>query len=236
MRKFSLIASCHWRIPFSARNSTYCWVHKASLALKEMIGRDRNRCNVIFWSVANETPPSKDRDRTLVGLAKEAKRLDPTRLVTAAFNNISTKGDQIELRDTVMKYMDVIGVNEYMGWYSDWANDPEHMKWSSAFNKPMIMSEFGGEAVYNNPDNGLNKASAWSEDYVANIYNKQLKMFKNIPFLQGVCPWVLADFRSPVRMQPKYQKGWNRKGLLSDQGEKKKPWYIMKAWYDAIVN
>jgi beta-glucuronidase len=45
---------------------------------------------------------------------------------------------------------------------------------------------------------------------------------------------VLADFRSPYRMQSTYQKGWNRKGLLSDQGEKKKAWYIMKAYYDGL--
>ncbi|MBS1529932.1 MAG: glycoside hydrolase family 2, partial [Bacteroidetes bacterium] len=41
---------------------------KASLMLKEMVKRDQNRCNVIFWSIANETSPSKERDETLVKL------------------------------------------------------------------------------------------------------------------------------------------------------------------------
>jgi beta-glucuronidase len=59
-------------------------------------------------------------------------------------------------------------------------------------------------------------------------------MFKTIPFLQGTCPWVLADFRSPSRLQATYQNGWNRKGLLSDRGEKKKPWFVMKAWYEEL--
>ena len=207
---------------------------KAELMLKEVIKRDKNRCNVIIWSVANETGPSKERDKTLVALAKEAKFLDPGRLVTAAFNNISFHDGKMELKDTVMSYMDVIGVNEYMGWYTDWAKNPEKVEWSSKFNKPLIMSEFGGESVFNNKLDTAVKASAWSEAYVANIYTSQIKMFKTIPFLQGVCPWVLVDFRSPVRMQSTYQKGWNRKGLLSDQGDKKKAWYIMKAYYDQL--
>jgi beta-glucuronidase len=208
--------------------------NKAELMLKEVIKRDKNRCNVILWSIANETGPSKERDKTLVALAKEVKLLDPTRLVTAAFNNISYHDYKMELKDSVMKYVDVIGINEYMGWYTDWPKNPEKVEWVSNFNKPMIMSEFGGESVYNNKIDTAVKASAWSEDYVVNIYNNQIKMFKKIPFLQGVCPWVLVDFRSPVRMQSTYQKGWNRKGLLSDQGEKKKSWYTMKAYYDEL--
>ncbi|ASU33537.1 glycoside hydrolase family 2 protein [Mucilaginibacter xinganensis] len=208
--------------------------NKAALMLREVIKRDKNRCNVIFWSVANETGPSKDRDRTLVELAKEAKMLDPDRLVTAAFNNVSYHDGKMELKDSVMKYVDVIGINEYMGWYTDWAKDPEKVQWLSDFNKPMIISEFGGESVYNNKIDTAVKASAWSEDYVVNIYNNQIKMFKGIPFLQGVCPWVLVDFRSPVRMQSTFQKGWNRKGLLSEQGDKKKAWFVMKEWYDQL--
>lgn len=207
---------------------------KAELMLKEIIKRDKNRCNMILWSIANETSPSKERDQTLVELAKEVKILDPTRLVTAAFNDVGRKGNEMQLKDTVMKYVDVIGVNEYMGWYVDWPAQPEQMKWVSDFSKPMIISEFGGESVYNNKIDTAVKASAWSEEYVANIYRNQIKMFGTIPFLQGVCPWVLADFRSPYRMQSTYQKGWNRKGLLSDQGEKKKAWYIMQAWYDQL--
>lgn len=209
---------------------------KVELMLREVINRDKNRCNVILWSVANETGPSKDRDRTLISLAKMAKALDPTRLVTAAFNNVSYHDGKMELKDSVMRYMDVIGVNEYMGWYTDWPGQADKVEWISKLNKPLVMSEFGGESVYNNKIDTAVKASAWSETYVENIYNSQIKMFKAIPFLQGVCPWVLVDFKSPVRMQQTFQKGWNRKGLLSDKGEKKKAWFVMKAYYDELKN
>lgn len=61
-------------------------------------------------------------------------------------------------------------------------------------------------------------------------------MFQTIPFLRGTCPWILADFRSESRLNPIYQQGWNRKGLLSDKGEKKKAWFIMHNYYQQINN
>jgi beta-glucuronidase len=205
---------------------------KMDLMLAEMISRDQNRCNVICWSVANETRSSKERDQALIRMAAKARSLDDTRMVTAAFDDVKYEGGRATLVDSVMRYFDVIGVNEYLGWYRPWPKDPGKMEWVSPYNKPMIISEFGGEALYNNEKAVADLASSWSEDYMALIYTDQLKMFKDIPFLQGICPWILADFRSPVRMHPVYQRGWNRKGLLSDQGEKKKAWYIIKTFYD----
>jgi beta-glucuronidase len=56
-------------------------------------------------------------------------------------------------------------------------------------------------------------------------------MFNTIPNLCGVCPWLLFDYRSLGRMNQVYQKGYNRKGLLSENGEKKKAWYVMNKYY-----
>lgn len=56
-------------------------------------------------------------------------------------------------------------------------------------------------------------------------------MFGTIPNLCGVCPCILFDYKSLGRMHPVYQKGYNRKGLLSEKGEKKKVWYIMNEYY-----
>jgi beta-glucuronidase len=59
-------------------------------------------------------------------------------------------------------------------------------------------------------------------------------MFRTTPNLAGVCPWLLIDYRSPGRMHPVYQNGYNRKGLLSEWGEKKKAWYTLNAYYDSL--
>ena len=96
------------------------------------------------------------------------------------------------------------------------------------------MTEFGGEALFNNSDGKNNTASSWSEIFQEQLYKDQFKMLTSIPFLRGTCPWILADFRSPVRNQPKYQQGWNRKGLLSDKGEKKKAWFVVKEYYNKV--
>ncbi len=95
------------------------------------------------------------------------------------------------------------------------------------------MSEFGAEALYGN-HGSKDTASSWSEEYQEQVYIDQLTMLKNIPFLRGVSPWVLTDFRSPVRNLPRLQDGWNRKGLLSDKGYKKRAWYIINAWYKEL--
>lgn len=96
--------------------------------------------------------------------------------------------------------------------------------------KPLIFSEFGAEALYgkHGPDD---VAHEWSEEYQEAVYKSGVAMFRNIPNLRGVAPWVLFDFRSPNRYHPQYQNGWNRKGLLSDQGQRKKAWKVMKDYY-----
>ena len=58
---------------------------KAQAMLGEMIRRDRNKASVILWSVANETPTNAARTEFLANLAGEARKLDDTRLITAAF-------------------------------------------------------------------------------------------------------------------------------------------------------
>jgi beta-glucuronidase len=56
-------------------------------------------------------------------------------------------------------------------------------------------------------------------------------MLKRIPFLRGTTPWILMDFRSPRRPLPGIQDYWNRKGLISNRGERKKAFYVLQGWY-----
>lgn len=208
-------------------------LNKADTMLKEMISRDKNRCSIIMWSVANETTPSVDRNQTLSSMAKYVRNLDSTRLLTSAINHVRYNGNEITIDDPLCKSLDVVGVNEYLGWYSPWPAKPEVMEWKNPYNKPLIMSEFGAEAKYGE-HGSADSNCCWTEERQAEVYKEQLKMFKNIPFLRGTSPWVLADFRSESRLNPVYQQGWNRKGLLSDKGQKKKAWYIMHDYYQQL--
>lgn len=206
---------------------------KAENMLREMIGRDKNRASIIIWSISNETTPAPDRDRVLTNMAETCKKLDPTRLVSSAIMHFKIEGNTTTITDTLVKALDVYGVNRYMGWYAPWPQKPGDITFKSDFDKPMIMSEFGGEAKYGNHGTA-DSAGLWNEEYQEQLYKDNLQMLKNIPFLRGITPWVLYDFRSPTRLNAENQDGWNRKGLLSDKGDKKKAWFVLKAYYNSI--
>lgn len=211
---------------------------KINLMFDEMFKRDKNRCAVIIWSITNETYPSeKNRNDILIKLSNKCRQMDPTRLISAAMHTQKYISNQIELVDPLYPYLDVLGINEYIGWYVPWQGKPKDVTWKfNCSDKPVIITEFGGEALYGNNTGPKDEANYWNEDYQEQIYKDQIEMFATNPNLAGVCPWILADFRSLVRLNQLYQNGWNRKGLLSDKGEKKKAWFILKNYYDRIQN
>lgn len=216
------------KIKFSDKGT----LDKAMKMYSDMIYRDRNRCSVCFWGLANETRPSASRNEFLKTIHKMAMSIDSTRLFSLADDiaNFNPATKRIELNDPMTEVVDVVAINKYLGWYAKWDVCPEELKWNVAPGKPLIISEFGGEALYGRYGDE-NIASSWSEDYQAKLYRDNLKTFSNIENLAGISPWVLFDFRSPRRFLPKFQDGWNRKGLVSDKGEYKKAWYIIHDYY-----
>jgi beta-glucuronidase len=56
-------------------------------------------------------------------------------------------------------------------------------------------------------------------------------MLRKIPQLRGTIPWILMDFRSPGRNIPKLQDGYNRKGFISEKGEKKQAFTLLQKAY-----
>lgn len=196
--------------------------------LGEMIGRDRNRASVALWGIANETSPGPQRNALLSQLAQRSRVLDPTRLVGAALYAPGFDGSTIAVTDPLATVLDVVGVNEYFGWYAPWPVQPEQVVWKP-FGKPLLITEFGAEARHGN-HGAADVASEWNEEFQAEFYRRQLRMLRKIPFLRGTAPWVMMDFRSPVRMHP-YQNGFNRKGLLSERGEPKLAWQVIRDYY-----
>jgi beta-glucuronidase len=206
---------------------------KAQQQLTEEITRDRNRAAIILWSVSNETPKSPERNAFLQQLIKTARDLDPTRLITTATNQTnSTEPHKKVFDDPIIADLDVFGVNEYIGWYEGVPADLDITTWATPYDKPMIMSEFGGEAKY-----GLHGpvTQRWTEENQEEIYKHQIAALRKIPFLRGTSPWILKDFRSPHRNLPRLQDGFNRKGLISENGERKKAFYILQQFYRELA-
>ncbi len=212
---------------------TIQWENPATLEnarnqLSEVIARDKNRAAIVIWSMANETPLSDARLAFLRNLISHARSLDPTRLLSAAMERHYLDAKTQMIDDPLGEFLDVLGCNEYVGWYDGLPEKADGLEWKTKYEKPLVMSEFGGEAQFGNHGDALTR---WTEEYQANVYEHQIGMLKRIPFLRGTSPWILMDFRSPRRPLPGIQDYWNRKGLVSDRGEKKKAFYIMQRWY-----
>ena len=209
-----------WGNPETYRN--------AENQLVDMITRDKNRTNIIIWSIANETPQSPERFDFLSRLAARARAMDNVRFVSAALEKEETKPGVMTVNDSLGRLFDIISFNEYVGWYDGLPAKCDRVEWQLPENKPVMISEFGGECVY-----GLRGATTdrFTEDYQEDLYIHSVNMFRRIPGLAGTTPWILKDFRSPRRLLPGLQDDFNRKGLVSDKGEKKKAFYIMQQWY-----
>ena len=214
---------CYWTIAWT-NPDTY---QNAQNQLRDMIARDHNRANIIIWSIANETPHSAQRDQFLGRLAKYARSQDSTRLISMAMEVTGASNYVNRLNDNMNEYVDVVSFNQYIGWYRD-VNDAPKMRWEIPYNKPVIISEFGGGARY-----GLHgaKNQRWTEEFQENLYRENCAMLDKIDGLAGTTPWILKDFRSPRRVLPDVQDYYNRKGLVSDKGEKKKAFYVLQKWY-----
>jgi beta-glucuronidase len=210
-----------WQNPATLEN--------AKSQLREIISRDRNRAAIALWSMSNETPISPERTEFLKSLATYARQVDPTRLITSALNHTDRSGqDTRVLNDPIGEFLDVLGVNEYMGWYESKIEDTDHTQWKFAYEKPVIVSEFGADAQYNLHGDDQTR---FTEEYQVNVFNHQLAMWQRVPELAGMSPWVLMDFRSPRRPLPGIQNYFNRKGLISDQGQRKQAFYVLQKFY-----
>ncbi len=219
-----------WKIKSTRQN--------ARNQLMEMIQRDKNKASVILWSVSNETPVNlKERDEFLLELVKIARQMDPTRLTTAALHIghatvFTTTQTKFIMQDSMGEHLDVISFNRYIGWYDALPDHCDKVEFDTIYkNKPHIVSEFGadGLAGYH-----ADKMTRWTEEFQEYSYKKQLAMYKRVPFLRGTSPWILKDFRTPKRVLPGIQDDWNRKGVVSFQGEKKKAFFVLQRFYKKL--
>jgi len=218
----------YWTIQWS-NPETY---KNAENQLVDMITRDKNRTNIIIWSIANETPQSPERFDFLSRLAARIRSMDNVRFVSAALEKEEMRPGVMTVNDPLGKLFDIISVNEYVGWYDGLPEKCDRVSWTFSEQKPVIVSEFGGECVY-----GLRgeKTDRFTEDYQEDLFVHSVNMLKRIPELAGTTPWILKDFRSPRRLLPGIQDDFNRKGLVSDKGQKKKAFFVLKKWYGELI-
>lgn len=214
----------YWAIKFH-REETY---NDAQNQLKELIFRDINRASVIIWSVGNENADTDDRLNFMANLAKTAHKIDSSRLLSAAclVDQVNNK-----ISDRLTEYLDIIGINEYYGWYNpDFSRLPQMLNNSNP-EKPVIITEFGADAL---PELHGSVTEKGNEEYQEWVYQKQTETLAQITYVQGMTPWIMYDFRCP-RRSAAIQKYYNRKGLLSpDKNYRKKAFYVLQKFYKSF--
>ena len=215
---------------------TIQWTNAETLAnakaqLSGLIARDQNRASVVVWSVANETPVGKDRTMFLKSLVDEARALDGSRLVSAAMEVRADPADPLHkiVDDPFGEFTDLCSFNQYTGWYDGLPEKIDRIRWSIKYDKPVFISEFGADAKQGVHADALTR---FREEYQADVYRRTLPMLDKIPGFSGCTPWILCDFRSPRRQLPGIQDGWNLKGVIGHNGEKKMAFTVLKDFYD----
>jgi len=186
--------------------------------LEEMIGRDCHHPCVLFWGAHNEIDTRTQEAYTLTeAFTGRIRELDPTRLVIYA--------TAYPLEDIVLPFFDVIGINQYYGWYQGSAEGfrgmlaafHAHAEKLGAGGIPVVMSEFGAAGIYG--DTGW-EPRLFSEDYQADVLRTALAIFRDDPRINGTFVWQFADIRVDLRSDRHYfrdrARSFNNKGLLNE--------------------
>jgi len=216
----------YWTIDWT-NEETY---RNAEQQITDEIRRDANRASIIIWSLANETPVSEERTRFLGRLAAKARELDSTRLLSAAMEKHPKPGAaNVNLvQDPLADVVDIVAFNQYVGWYDGLPSKCAEVSWEIPYDKPVFVSEFGGDARQGYHGD---KSARWTEEFQEDLYRQTLPMLDKIDGLAGFTPWILVDFRSPRRVLPGIQDGFNRKGLISSEGVRKKAFSVLQEYY-----
>ena len=215
----------YWAIDF-ANPDTYA---DAENQLLELVHRDRNRASVIIWGVGNENADTNARFAFMSRLAERARAADPTRLISAA---CLINRELFRIEDRLAEYLDVIGLNEYFGWYEPDFTGLEKLLANSRPGKPVVISETGADALagHHGPVNEL-----FTEEHQAEVYRRQLAIVADAPYIRGFCPWLLYDYRTE-RRQTRFQRGFNRKGLIAeDKQTRKLAFSVLAAHYHRLI-
>lgn len=215
----------YWAIAFDNEKT----LADAKNQLLELIRRDQNRASVIIWSVGNENEDTQARLEFMGELARTAHTYDKTRMVSAA---CLVNQRENKIQDRLSEYLDIIGLNEYYGWYQpDFETLPQLLK-NSVPDKPVIITEFGADA---RPGYRGTVSDKFTEDCQKYIYEKQVETLGKIDYVKGMTPWILYDFRCPRRTSA-IQDYYNLKGLCSADKKYKKPaFYVMQKFYQSMT-
>jgi beta-glucuronidase len=210
----------------------------ATRAAKLTVRNNMNHASILTWSLANEPAGNRSEGGVFgAGLqtyirdaASSVRELDDTHLL--AIDRQARVGEP--LSDSSYRYLDVLGVNEYFGWYPSFQQDlprgpttleelPGYLDDLHAANPglPLVITEFGAEASRSGPVEQPGSLE-FQRKYVAD----HIAVHSSKPYIYGSIHWALRDFR----VDPTWQGGapdewatppWNNKSLIDETNDRK---------------
>ena len=171
------------------------WLAQAHRVLQENILANQNHPSVAVWSIGNEleTPAPAAESRYIAGAVALAHQLDPTRPVAMAVSDWPGVPCQ-----SAYAPLDVIGANEYFGWYDAGGGTTDDRDGLSPWldsvracypSKAVMVTEFGFEANRSGPveERGTYAFQADSAAF-------HLGVFATKRWLSGALYFALQDF------------------------------------------
>jgi beta-glucuronidase len=212
-----------------------------ALAFQELradVLENRNHPSVALWSVGNEMPAQVGPGQAayIRDAAKLARSLDPTRLVGVAF-----AGHPEDECQAGYAPLDVIGMNDYFGWYTGSDGNIADRDGLSPYldqlhrcygKKAVVVSEYGAEA---NRDGPVEEKGTYA--FQSDFVQFQASVFNSKPWLAGSIYWALQEFR----VRPGWGGGnpwgtppYHTKGLVRLDWTQKPAYAILRGLYHAV--
>lgn len=201
-----------------------------------MIRASANHPSVILWGVLNEGDSFEPSSRPVYErLAAAAREEDASRLITYACNHPFTCIN--------LDLCDVIGINQYPGWYPHDNDDQrplheiephltkvlDHLDQAGFAAVPKLMSEIGAGAIYGWRDH---LRGHWSEEYQADYLGEMLTAIDSDARWSGVCIWQFCDARTKTGGHALGRpRSFNNKGLVDEYRRPKQGYHVVKAHY-----
>jgi beta-galactosidase len=206
----------------------------AKQQLTELIRQNYNHPSIAFWSIGNELRNDDSPTNSLLTQLNDLVHSeDPTRL--SAYAHCCSSNT-----NALTSHTDVIGYNEYFGWYGgtyhDFAGWADNLHASSPSRK-IAVSEYGaGASIFQHADNPPKPDQAGPfhpEEYQSLLHEAYWNVMKTRPFLWGKLVWNMFDFASDKRTDGD-GPGRNDKGLVTyDRKTRKDAFFWYKAnWRD----
>jgi beta-glucuronidase len=207
---------------------------RAWLTVRRTVKAARSHPSVITHSVANELAFSPDAHPTtaryLTVAAKYARQLDPTLPISLDIKTRTTLTEEFAYRS-----FDMIGLNQYFGWYSWVPNFDDLEPFISQMHdyypsKALVMTEFGAEGVPEFANFPADKKGGYL--FQADHAGRTLNVVDRSPYLSGAIYWTLREFEiypgwGGGAPRPTRRNTRHHKGLITYHGVKKPAWNVV---------